>query len=277
MNKLQINSPAKINLCLFVTEKRTDNYHNIETIFYPIFDLCDVLTFEMSEKFFFTSNRQELITEDNLILKAKKLLEEKTNKKFNFKIHLEKKIPMGAGLGGGSSNAATTLISLNEMYDLKLPYEELSQIGLSLGSDVPFFLKSKPSYATSRGEILNQLDFSIEKPILIVNPNIHISTKLAYQNVKPRMRKIDLSILSRIKNDFSILKNYWTNDFEEYVFHNYPEIKNIKEMMYDNGAEFSLMTGSGSTVFGIFNRLEEVERVSEKISKKYFSFLSYLS
>ncbi len=274
MERIIIKSPAKINFGLNIIEKRSDGYHNIETIFYPI-SLCDVLTFERNEKLIFTSNDTKLQNDkDNLILKTVRLLEKVTAKKINLSIHLDKNIPIGAGLGGGSSNAAHTLLSINELLSLRIKDETLKEFALMLGSDVPFFLKPFPSFAERRGEILTQIDFHIKKFILLVNPGIHVSTKWAYQNIKPKKPSFKLSSMKNfmIKN-FSFLKDKVVNDFEEIVFADYPEIKIIKETLYKLGAEFSLMSGSGSTIFAIFNEKETVESAHSFFSKKYFTYM----
>ena len=192
MKYIEIKAPAKINIGLNIVEKRKDGYHNLETFFYPICDLFDVLTFEQSDDFSFNCDVDELNSlEDNLVVKAKTLLEDETNKKLNIKINLQKNIPIGAGLGGGSSDAAATLISLNEMFTLNIPYDRLLELALQLGSDVPFFLKAKPAIGKSRGEILAIKEFEIPKYILLVNPRIHISTKEAFANITPQPSNLD--------------------------------------------------------------------------------------
>ncbi len=274
MERIIIKSPAKINFGLNIVEKRSDGYHNIETIFYPI-SLYDVLTFEYCNKLIFTSNDIKLQNdEDNLILKSVRLLEKVTAKKINLSIHLDKNIPIGAGLGGGSSNAAHTLLSINEFLLLKIKDETLKELALMLGSDVPFFLKPFPSFAERQGEILTQIDFHINKFILLVNPGIHVSTKWAYQNIKPQKPSFKLSSMKNLMiEDFSLLKDKVVNDFEEIVFAEYPAIKIIKETLYKLGAEFSLMSGSGSTIFAIFNEKETAETAQSFFSEKYFTYM----
>lgn len=277
MDYLEIKAPAKINIGLNVVSKRSDGFHNIETVFYPIFDLYDELFFEHHEDFLFTSNDSELETQHNLIVRAKELLEKESDKVLNVKIHLEKNIPIGAGMGGGSSDAAAALISLNEMFSLGFTEDKLREFALRLGSDIPFFIKPRPSFACSRGEILQQMDIDINDPILLINPGIHISTKEAYQNIKPAAAEFDLKTLRKSDfSDSSFLINNIKNDFEEYAFNTYPEIEQIKESMYKHGAKFSIMTGSGSTVFGIFPSLMEAEAAASSLNKSYFKFISYI-
>ncbi|MEI7811021.1 MAG: 4-(cytidine 5'-diphospho)-2-C-methyl-D-erythritol kinase [Ignavibacteria bacterium] len=275
MDYLLINAPAKINFGLYVVSKRTDGFHDIETIFYPLYDFADELTFSRSDRFEFLCNDKSLEGNDNLIVKAKNLLEEYSGRQINVKIELTKIIPVGAGMGGGSSDAATTLISLNEMFALKTDDQNLRRLALELGSDVPFFIKPKPSFAESRGEALTLLNFDVNLPMLIVNPGIHISTKEAYQNIKAKKASFDLKKLTGydFNSPVDIIKHV-TNDFEEYVFNAYPEIEKIKEKLYRHGAKFSLMTGSGSTVFGIFNTIEKAEKVRHLFPDHYFTFIS---
>ncbi|MBK8946541.1 MAG: 4-(cytidine 5'-diphospho)-2-C-methyl-D-erythritol kinase [Ignavibacteriae bacterium] len=276
MKILVLNSPAKINLGLNIVEKRIDGFHNLNTFFYPIYDLCDKITFEHSAKYIFDSNNIDLVKdENNLIQRAVTILENIFNKKFKVKIYLEKIIPIGAGLGGGSSNAASTLMGLNEMFELKISNEKLLEIALELGSDVPFFIYSKPCVGTSRGEILQISKMYIDDVFLIVNPNIHISTKEAFSNIKPKPSNFNYDYF--IKNesiDYKDLKGKLSNDFEYYVFNKYPEIENIKNTMIANGAEFSLMSGTGSTVYGIFKSIEQANYTSEILPNNYFKFIS---
>lgn len=270
---IEINSPAKINIGLNITEKRSDGYHNIETIFYPV-KLFDVIKFYKEDTDSFNCNNLKLMNEKhNLIFKAKEMLELKFNRKFNLKIELDKKIPIGAGMGGGSSDAASTLHSINSLYDLNLSKLELNDLAIKLGSDVPFFLDPRPSYASGRGEILSIIDFSLNSNLLIVNPGIHISTKWAYDNIVPKRPLIKFSEILNEKINFENIKDIFINDFEFVVFKKFPEIKSIKNEMYKMGANFSLMTGSGSTVFGVFNDIENAKKAEIKFRKKYFTFL----
>jgi 4-diphosphocytidyl-2-C-methyl-D-erythritol kinase len=274
MKRLEIKAPAKINFGLTVNEKRSDGYHNIQTIFYPI-NLCDKLIFSPSESFsFFTDSTELQNSKDNSIIKAVNLLEEKIKEKINIKIKLIKKIPMGAGMGGGSSDGATTLIALNEFLNLNLPSKTLTKLALKIGSDAPFFLSPSPSFASNRGEKLTQIDFQIPYPILIVYPSIHISTKWAFENIKPKKRNIDyLNLLNRKKLDLYKIKTMIVNDFENSVFLHYPVIKKIKEQLYKTGALFSLMTGSGSSVFGIFENLKAANMARNSFQNNYFTYI----
>lgn len=252
---------AKINLGLRITGKRHDGYHDIETIFYPV-NLFDALEFVVSSG---TQNNDSLtvtgletggVPENNLVMKGVRLLREE----FSFpvlKIHLHKAIPAGAGLGGGSSDAAGIIAGINKYFGLSIADEKMEAISLKIGSDCPFFLKSIPSMARGRGEIMEPIDSKLsDYYILLVNPGISISTKEAYQNCNPRHPTSDLRQL--VSRPVEQWKGLIINDFEESVFAKYPQISEIKKNLYSSGALYSSMSGSGSTVFGIFNTKPEI-------------------
>lgn len=252
---------AKINLGLRITGKRHDGYHDIETIFYPV-NLFDALEFVDSSG---TQNIDTLtvtgletggVPKDNLVMKGVRLLREE----FSFpilKIHLHKAIPAGAGLGGGSSDAAGIIRGINKYFGLSIADEKMKAIALNLGSDCPFFIKSIPSLARGRGEIMEPMDnFLSGYYILLVNPGIGISTKEAYQNCHPGHPVSDLRQL--VSRQVELWKELIINDFEESVFAKYPLISEIKKSLYSSGAVYSSMSGSGSTVFGIFKTKPEI-------------------
>ncbi|MFZ0455894.1 MAG: 4-(cytidine 5'-diphospho)-2-C-methyl-D-erythritol kinase [Ignavibacteriaceae bacterium] len=274
MDTLRLNSPAKLNFGLNIISKRPDGYHNIETIFYPI-KLHDEIIIKKSNSFTFKCNIGTISTgKDNLVIKALNLLEEFTGQQFQADINLKKNIPVGAGLGGGSSNAASILRGINSMFNLNIPSEDLFSMAVKLGSDVPFFLDPKSKVAAGKGEILKLIDFKIKHPVLIVNPGIHVSTSWAYSKVKPKTPVKNLnSIIENGFEKFSQLKGIVTNDFEKSVFEKFPEIKKIKNILYRLGAEFALMTGSGSTLFGIFPELNQARKAEKHFSEKYFTFI----
>lgn len=276
MRYIEIKAPAKINIGLRVLEKRKDGYHNIYTLFYPIRDLFDTITFELSDNFEFISNLKVTENdEDNLIIKSKRLLEKIFNRNFNVKIKLIKRIPAGSGLGGGSSDAAATLISLNELFKLGLNYEQLLSIAVELGSDVPFFIKALPAIGKSKGEILEHIEIKNELPILIVNPNISIPTSDIYQLIKPKYDYYDYhEIIQNNILNYSLLKEKIINDFEELVFQKHPEIKNIKEILYREGAIYASMSGTGSTVFGFFESLDKIEKAKKCFHPEYFCWIN---
>jgi 4-diphosphocytidyl-2-C-methyl-D-erythritol kinase len=275
MDTLIVESHAKINMGLNVIRKRDDGYHDLETIFLPLM-LSDKITFTKSENLLLQTDSKQLnALTDNLILSAIKLLERQTNKTICVNLQVEKIIPIGGGLGGGSSNAATTLKVINKMFGLGLDYNILSSIALKLGSDVPFFLNPVPSYAESRGEILNPLNLEIPYPILIINPRIKIDTAWAFKRIKPISPVMNLrQIFQESMNDFDKLKSYVRNDFEEVVFNEFPLLKQIKEELYKQGAKFVLMSGTGSTVYGIFSNLQKAYLAEEYFKQKYFTYLN---
>jgi 4-diphosphocytidyl-2-C-methyl-D-erythritol kinase len=273
MAKTEIKTPAKINIGLYVTEKRQDGYHNIETIFYPI-NLYDKLIFEDSDTFNFSSSVNSLRQDStNLVVLAKNLIEEYSGERLNFKIHLEKNIPIGAGLGGGSSDAAATLNTLNDLAGLNLSQNELFDLALSLGSDIPFFLQPRSYFANGRGENLLPNLLHLDLPLVVVHPGIDISTKWAYTQIQPAspdfdLRKIDSLDIYHLK----LYREHILNVFELPVFENYPAVQEIKLLHYKLGAVFSLMSGSGSTVFGIYPDAERAASAG-KIMKECGNFV----
>ncbi|WP_423129281.1 4-(cytidine 5'-diphospho)-2-C-methyl-D-erythritol kinase [Gaoshiqia sp. Z1-71] len=242
---------AKINIGLQITEKRPDGFHNLETIFYPV-QMQDALEVVPADDFKLEMSGLELQGDpmENLVVKAYNLL--KTDYPIPaVHIHLHKNIPTGAGLGGGSSDAASMLVLLNKLFNLEIPDEKLMNYALQLGSDCPFFIHGKPVYATGRGEIMNDIRIMLrEYYLIIVKPPIHISTAEAYQNIVPQRPRLSLKGLI----GFSV--NKWKgnilNQFERYVFQLHPEVGQIKQKLYDQGAAFALMSGSGSAVYGLF-------------------------
>jgi 4-diphosphocytidyl-2-C-methyl-D-erythritol kinase len=249
---------SKINIGLRITGKRPDGFHNIETLFCPV-PLCDALEFVEAKD----QNNGDILTvtgidtlgetKDNLVMKAVKKLREKNNFPL-LKMHLHKAIPAGAGLGGGSSDAAFLIKGINRCYGLKLDNETLKAVALELGSDTPFFIDCTPSYATGRGEILVPCEKNLLKNnyMLLLNPGVGINTREAYQNSHPYKPSASLHELIYMPADK--WRDHIVNDFEEYAFGLYPQIMLLKEELYRAGALFSLMSGSGSSVFGIFKR-----------------------
>lgn len=279
MQELSIKSFAKINIGLNVISKRDDGFHNLQTIFFPL-SLHDLITIKKSNQFTFTSNDKSLVKdENNLIIKAHNLMKKTFWENLNCEIHLQKNIPIGAGLGGGSSNAASVLKGLNELFSLNADSLKLLSIALELGSDVPLFLEKLPAYAESRGEKLFPIKLNVQGFLLIVNPGIHISTKFVFSRITPKSPSKslkDLIVNNQIK--FEDLIKYASNDFEEIVFEEFPEIKEIKDRMIQFGSKLSLMTGTGSTVFGFFDD-EEAAYQTELFFKcmNYFTYLEELS
>ncbi|MFP4526478.1 MAG: 4-(cytidine 5'-diphospho)-2-C-methyl-D-erythritol kinase [Bacteroidales bacterium] len=248
---------AKINIGLFVTERRNDGFHNIETIFFPLnfTDILEIQNIHEQEKttFINTGIPVDANPLDNLCYKAYKKLKEDYNLP-PVSIHLHKLIPFGSGLGGGSSDAAYSLYTLNSIFNLKLSSSDLSAYAEEIGSDCPFFLYNKPAYAYEKGNRLSSVSLNLKGYyILLVVPEIQVSTKLAYKNVIPHKR--DSSLKTIIENTpVAQWKNTIINDFEKSIFKHYPVLQEIKKRLYDSGAEFAAMSGSGSGMFGIFKK-----------------------
>lgn len=276
MRNIEIKAPAKINFGLNIISKRKDGFHNLETIFYPIHDLFDRLLFDPADKFIFECSDASLSTdESNLVVKAAEMIKNVIKQDINIKIYLEKNIPAGGGLGGGSSDAASTLVALNELLSAGLNYGQLKEMALKIGSDVPFFMNAKPSIGESRGELLKEIPFKIDKPILIVNPGIHISTKDAFENITPQKSEISfMQIIELWNKDYSRLRSVLKNDFENWVFSKYPEIGEIKQTLLDSGALIALMSGSGSTLFGIYENKVQADCAAKNLPENYFKFIS---
>ena len=250
---------AKINLGLNVIERRQDGYHNIETVFYPV-GLCDVLDVQPSDTcmdYSFSSSGIELggDPEDNLIIKAFRLL--RADYQFPpVDISLIKQIPFGAGLGGGSSDAAFMLKGLNELFELKITKRKLEKYASVLGADCPVFIKNKPVFATGIGNVFTPIKISLKGYFLmLVKPDIHVSTPEAYSLVVPEIPPH--SLLELIQRPVTGWKDTIKNDFEKSVFAIHPEIESIKNQLYGLGAIYASMSGSGSSVYGIFKTVPE--------------------
>ncbi|MCP9748557.1 4-(cytidine 5'-diphospho)-2-C-methyl-D-erythritol kinase [Lacihabitans sp. CS3-21] len=248
---------AKINLGLNIIEKRSDGYHNIESVFYPV-AWCDALEMVKSDSFSFNSSGLLIPgnQENNLILKAFRILE---NEGFivgkSVSIQLHKVLPMGAGIGGGSADGAFALKMLNELFELNLTINQLEKFSEQLGSDCPFFIENKPKFCFGKGTEFEEINLNLKgKQIILVNPQIHISTAEAYAGVKPSMPVVGIKeIIASPLNDWA---NVLKNDFEKKIIENHPKIGVVKELLYKLGANYASMTGSGSTVFGIFESAE---------------------
>ena len=248
---------AKINLGLKISGKRPDGYHNIETIFYPT-GFCDVMEIvecsDESESDILTVTGLKLPcgTEENMVMRAARKIREAYPIPF-LRIHLHKLIPTGAGLGGGSSDAACLLRSVNRIFGLAISNSRISNIALELGSDCPFFIECLPSYASGRGEILKPVDQMLKGFVLVIlNPGITVSTREAYETCIPEGSASGLAEI--VSLPLSEWKSLLKNDFEKTVFKKYPIISKLKEGLYESGALYSSMSGSGSSVFGIFRQ-----------------------
>jgi 4-diphosphocytidyl-2-C-methyl-D-erythritol kinase len=261
---------CKINLGLSIVEKRPDFYHNIETVFYPIplFDILEVVPSKNGETTFTSSG---IVIpggqNQNLCLKAYHLLAN-DYELAPVNIHLQKNIPIGAGLGGGSSDAAHTLVLLNDLFGLNLTSAQLINYASSIGADCPFFILNKPDFAYGVGNQFKDIDVRLNDYfIVIVKPSIHISTAEAYAGItlNKKANSIDVLIQQHI-DSWSLVLN---NDFEPSIFRKYPEIENIKKILYEKGAVYASMSGSGSSVFGLFK--SEVNLKDEFLDFFYWS------
>ncbi len=247
---------AKINIGLNIIEKRPDGYHNLETIFYPIHleDALEIVTLKSSDKKVELQVSGTPITgnvEDNLVIKAYRLLKEKFNLPA-ISIYLQKQIPSGAGLGGGSADGAFMLTLLNKKFSLNLSLGELETIASNLGADCPFFIYNEPTFATGTGNIFSPINILLKGLyILIIKPPIFVSTRDAFSLISPKypQKRITEIVQLPVKE----WKDHLINDFEKSVFAQYPEIKNAKKTLYEMGALYASMSGSGSSLYGIFD------------------------
>lgn len=261
---------AKINLGLAVTEKRFDGYHNIESVFIPL-PLCDTLEIIASSDFQFKSFGLSIEgnPEQNLCVKAFQLLKNEFNIPL-VKIYLYKNIPIGAGLGGGSSDAAFTLIGLNKIFCLGLTNKQLTYYATLLGSDCAFFIKNKPAFAMQRGNLLEPVSINLnEYYIKVIKPTVHIPTANAYKKIDPQKSVFSFKHIVEEKN-VKDWKNYLYNDFEKQAFFDFPILQNIKDELYNEGALFAGMTGSGSAIFGIYDSQPNY------FNSKYFCWIGKL-
>lgn len=248
-----LRSNAKINLGLSIINKRKDGFHNIESLFIPI-PWYDFIHIEKAKNTSFSCTGISIDSqiEDNLCMKAFRLLQNDFQLS-DVKIDLEKKIPIGAGLGGGSADAAFVLKGLNQMFDLNLTDNTLCQYADQLGSDCSFFIRNQTTFVSGKGEVLDfNIPFSLNTYCLVVNPNIHISTKEAYSQVVAN--EPEIRILDAIQKPISEWQQCIVNDFEEGLVKTYPALKKLKEDLIAMGAYYVSMSGSGSTFFAFFEK-----------------------
>lgn len=247
---------CKINLGLHILRKRGDGYHDLQTVFYPVplQDALEVVRHPSPAADIAYSGSGLVVqgkTSDNSCVKAYQLIKQDFPDLPPVKMHLHKTIPMGAGLGGGSADGAFTLVLLNRKFNLGIDEKGLVRYALQLGSDCPFFIKNTPSFATGRGEILEDCPVDLSPYLFIlVNPGIHINTGWAFSQITPSAEKPLLKEIVQLP--VALWKGRLTNDFEEPVSRHHPEIGRIKTKLYEGGAVYAAMTGSGSTIFGLF-------------------------
>lgn len=257
---LTLSAPAKINWFLKIYGIRPDGYHDISSLIQCL-TLEDSITFELSDRLEVASNLQIPVT-DNLVYKAALLLKETSGTASGASIFLKKEIPVSAGLGGGSSDAAATLLGLNELWGLNLKEQALMNLGKTLGSDIPFFFKAPAAVVEGRGELVIPVRMSKAYVVLLVKPRVAVSSAWAYAEfdrlypAKPELTKssdnIRLIVQALEQGDFKFLSARLKNDLEPYVISRYPVIGDIKTKLLQRGAVLALMSGSGSAVFGVF-------------------------
>lgn len=269
---LSISAPAKINWFLRVEDKRGDGYHNIASLMQFV-TLHDSIALEESGDIEVLTNTA-LPVHENLVFKAAMMLKETTGTERGAKISLKKEIPISAGLGGGSSDAAAVLKGLNQFWGLNLSFNELSGLSAGLGSDVPFFLGGPSALIKGKGEEVTPVVFKKPYNILLVKPAFGISSAWAYKEfdactdsrgLTKKDNNIKLFCHALDSGDFSFLSDIPVNDLERVVFREYPLLRDIKQELLVNGALFSAMSGSGSTVFGVFDSLQEAEKAGKKM------------
>lgn len=270
-NSITEKSPAKINLTLNVHGKLDDGYHQISTIMQKI-DLCDQLTISLSKKFTIkvSGSTSKGVPEDdtNICYKAFKTLQKKYSLTDEIRIDLEKNIPVGGGMGGGSSNAATTIKILNQLWELGMTKEQMQEIGAKVGMDVPFFFTKGTSLATGRGEILDEIPAFPKSELIIINPDVHVSTKdaysgldLAHVGVQNNSQKLALELRSGTQR-IERLKSYFHNDFNDSVWRQYPKIQKAIDSIRGMGLD-PHMTGSGSCIF-VFGDSDDFKMMKKK-------------
>ena len=280
MKTVTIKAPAKVNLTLDVTGKRPNGYHDLKMIMQTISVFDEIkLSLTEEEKIDLHMNKElpdKIPAEKNLVYKAAALMKEKFDIKGGFDIELQKNIPAAAGLAGGSSDCAATLIAINEVCELGLTTQELCDIGVKLGADVPFCIRKGTMLSEGIGEILTPLTPFKDVWVVLVKPDISVSTAYVYTHLDlPNLKyhpDTDKAIECIGNGDISGLSNVLSNVLETVTVPEYPVLTEIKEFLVQNGAAGSLMSGSGPTVFGIFKNKEDARRVYDKAGEKYIGY-----
>ncbi len=252
---ITLHAHAKINLGLRIIGTLPDGYHAIHSLFLPIYDLFDTLTFENHDTdiIFISNDDLNIPTEQNLIVQSAHLMRKHFGIQKGAIIHLDKVIPSGAGLGGGSSDAATTFMGLAKLWDIPIERSTFSELGLSLGSDIPFFFYDSPAIVEGKGEIIKPITCEVYAWLLFVFPGIHINTRWAYSQIKEYSNQGDFNLESVIQSgSINLHSELLVNDFEKPIHAFYPILQEIKLQLSESGAILSLMSGSGSTMYGVF-------------------------
>lgn len=261
-----IKANCKINLGLDVLRKRSDGYHDLSTVMIPVKGLCDIIEIEQAEASSFHTKGIDIDCPDdqNICLKALRLMQ-KSHGAGEVKITLDKRIPFGAGLGGGSADGTAVLLALNEIFNLQLPETELIDLAAELGSDTAFFVRNTPQLCEGRGEIMTPVTIPTDGLwLVLIKPDEAVSTREAYAGVKPAMPEI--SLVERLKMPITTWQNNIKNDFETSVFAAHPKLAEIKQLLLDRGAVYASMSGSGSTIFGIFQDKQQAQAMSDVTS-----------
>ena len=272
---MEINSYAKINLGLHILNKRQDEYHNIITVFQEI-DFCDQISIEKSDDFIFETNVDWLDKKNNTCIQAFNATKEKFPNISNIKINLIKNIPPGAGLGGGSSNGTSILKGINELFALKMSHDELIELSKKISADSPFFVNGGLQIGEGTGGDLSPVESHLNGVyILLVMPDIKIDTKNAYKKclLKDKTNIKFAGMLDELKN-YDLSSELFYNDFEVYVFTTHPEIGKIKLTILDLGAKYASLSGSGSTVFGIFSKKEDMLNAYQSFSPHFSTIIT---
>jgi len=272
---MEINSYAKINLGLHILNKRQDEYHNIITVFQEI-DFCDQISIEKSDDFIFETNVDWLDKKNNTCIQAFNATKEKFPNISNIKINLIKNIPPGAGLGGGSSNGTSTLKGINELFALKMSHDDLIELSKKISADSPFFVNGGLQIGEGTGGDLSPVESHLNGVyILLVMPDIKIDTKNAYKKclLKDKTNIKFAGMLDELKN-YDLSSELFYNDFEVYVFTTHPEIGKIKLTILDLGAKYASLSGSGSTVFGIFSNKKDALKAHQFFSPHFSTIVT---
>ena len=273
---MEIKSTSKINIGLHVHDKRSDGFHNISTLFQEI-NLCDTIKIIEDKNFSCTTNCSTIIEKDNFGTKAFNIMKTQYSDIPNVRISITKTIPTNAGLGGGSSNGTAVLMGLNHLFKLNLSKQKLSEMASKVSSDSAFFVSGGLQFGTQRGEKLDVIqNIKIPKHILLVHPGIKISTKEAFSHLKNHLLNenmdINLSQLLKELNNYTFNSRLFKNDFEMYVFETHPEIGAIKLKILDFGAKYASLSGTGSTVFGIFSSKKDLLKAQSFFSPQYSTY-----
>ena len=272
MDSIVIKAMAKVNLGLDVLRRRENGYHDVKMVMQTV-NLYDTLTLsKIDEGIVITTNTGELpLNEDNLIYKAAKLLLEYVDKKAGVSIHLDKRIPIAAGMAGGSTDAASTLLGINKLYNLDLTKEELAEVGVKIGADVPYCIYGGTYLSEGIGEVLTKLPDVPDCYVVIAKPGIGVSTKYVYENLHietvEKHPDIDGMIDAIKTGSLDGVTEKMENVLETVTIKRYPEIETMKKCLLENGAENALMSGSGPTVFGIFKEEKIAKQALSKLQK----------